>query len=90
MSINGTIKSNGVVKGKIRVIPSIDKTLKKANKCAEAKATGEALDKKVNIMDVVDNLTTEDSTKPLSAQQGVELKKKLDKVIERLTEIIGE
>lgn len=78
MSINGTIKSNGVVKGKIRVIPSIDKTLKKANKCADAKATGDALKNKVNTSDIVDNLATSDSTKPLSAKQGAALKKAVD------------
>lgn len=90
MSVDGAIKNSEVIKGKITAIPSIDKTLTKANKCADAKVTGEALDKKVNIMDVVDNLTTEDSSKPLSARQGVEIKKKLDNIIERLTSIIGE
>lgn len=90
MSIDGIVKNSGVIRGKITAIPSVDKTLTKANRCAEAKATGEALDKKVNIVDVVDNLTTTDSTKPLSARQGVEIKKKLDNIIERLTAIIGE
>lgn len=90
MSIKGIVNNQGIIKGKITSIPSIDKTLTKENKCADAKATGEALAKKINVTDVVDNLTTTDSTKPLSAQQGVEIKKKLDNIMERLTEIIGE
>ena len=80
MSINGNVANgdNETLKGKVKPFPSIDKTLSKEGCCADAKATGDALEARVKKVDIVDNLTTEDSEKPLSAKQGAELKKQLD------------
>lgn len=41
---------------------------------------GEEIGKKVNITDIVDNLTTNASDQPLSAAQGIELNERLSKI----------
>lgn len=43
MSLEGTARTLEVLKGRIAGIPAIDKTLTKAGKCADAKATGDAI-----------------------------------------------
>lgn len=45
MSLDGTINEEKLkeLNGKITSIPEIDKTLTKENKCADAKATGDAI-----------------------------------------------
>lgn len=75
--IDGTVNGKGI-KGKITKIPQIDKTLSLADQAAEAKATGEALDKKVDKASIADNVTTADAAKVLSAKQGVDLKALID------------
>lgn len=82
MSLTGNASTEGTKKlrGKIRQIPEIDKTLSKENQCAEAKATGEALEARVKKVDIVDNLTSDASDKPLSAKQGAELKRMIDEL----------
>lgn len=75
--IDGTVKGKSI-KGKITKIPQIDKTLSLADQAAEAKATGEALDKKVDKASIADNVTTADAAKVLSAKQGVDLKALID------------
>lgn len=75
--IDGNVTGKSI-KGKITSIPKVDTTLSKEGQCAEAKATGEALNNKVNLRDIADNLTTADVSKVLSAKQGVELKKLID------------
>lgn len=79
--IDGTVNGKGI-KGKVTKIPQIDKTLSLADKAAEAKATGEALNKKVDKTSIADNLTTADAAKVLSAQQGVDLKALIDKEVQ--------
>lgn len=54
-----------------------DKTLTKEESAADAKAVGDELNKKVAFTDVIDNLATKDSQKPLSARQGAELDRRL-------------
>ena len=66
--------------GKIVSIPRVDSTFSKEGFAADAKATGEALDARLKKADVVDNLTTEDADKPLSANQGKVIKEQLDKI----------
>lgn len=82
MSVSGNISSEEtkVLRGKIRHVPVIDKTLLKPNQCAEAKATGDALEARVKKVDIVDNLTSDASDKPLSAKQGAELKRMIDEL----------
>lgn len=88
--IDGNVTGKSI-KGKITSIPKVDTTLSKEGQCAEAKATGEALNNKVNLRDIADNLTTADASKVLSANQGVELKKLIDEeVSDRLDAITAE
>lgn len=75
--IDGTLKGKGI-KGKITKIPQIDKTLSLEGQAAEAKATGDALNKKVDKTSIADDLTTADAAKVLSAKQGVGLKALID------------
>lgn len=86
MSLNGSVSSEDtkVLRGKIRHVPVIDKTLLKPNQCAEAKATGDALEARVKKADIVDSLTSDAADKPLSARQGAELKKQLDELASKL------
>lgn len=84
MSVIGNASSTNlnVLKGKIRSLSpyAIDHTLTVEGASADAKAVGDALEKKVAYADIVDNLTTSDSNKPLSAKQGVEIKKSVDNI----------
>lgn len=62
------------LRGLIQYIPKVDKTLKVSGACADAKEVGDRFDKmsleKFGAEDVVDNLSSDDATKPLSAKQG--------------------
>lgn len=80
MSIIGNNEEKKSLNGKIVQIPTVDKTLSKSGYSADAKVTGDALKKKVNITDIVDNLTTDNANKPLSAKQGAELKRRVDDI----------
>lgn len=86
MRLSGKVsdEETKVLRGKIRHVPVIDKTFLKANQCAEAKATGEALEARVKKVDIVDSLTSDAYDKPLSARQGAELKRQLDELAARL------
>lgn len=72
------------LKGKILTIPRIDKTLTKEGYAADAKVTGEAIEKMVKKVDIVNDLETEDPNKPLSAMQGVALKELIDALDTRI------
>lgn len=82
MSVTGSATSTNlnVLKGKIRSLApyAVDPTLSVEGSAADAKAVGDELEKKVSYADIVDNLTTSDSDKPLSAKQGVEIKKTVE------------
>lgn len=86
MSVNGAVSAGETkgLKGKLHVVPVIDVTLTKRNQCAEAKATGEALEARVKKVDIVDNLKSNASDRPLSAKQGAELKRMIDELAGRL------
>jgi hypothetical protein len=77
------------LKGKIRLYnpPKIDKTLTKEDYCADAKATGDELAKRVGYTDIADNVSTQDTNKVLSARQGVLLQKKIDDLSESVSNI---
>ena len=77
--MDGKLENMQSLTGKIKSL-EIDTTLTKKGMCAEAKATGEALAKKVNTADIVDELTSVASDKPLSANQGRVLKKQIDEI----------
>lgn len=80
MSLNGNTEEmqRGNLHGKVVSIPLVDKSLTKSGYSADAKATGDALGKKVNTVDIVDNLNSYVDNKPLSAKQGAELKRRID------------
>jgi hypothetical protein len=82
MSLEGSASSTNlkVLKGKIRSLSpyAIDPSLTVEGASADAKATGDALEKKVAYTDIVDNLTSDDAKAPLSAKQGKALKKSID------------
>ena len=83
--MDGTVNTDGLeLKGKIVAIPSVDASLTKNGYAADAKATGDALNARVKVADVVDNLTSDASDKPLSARQGAELKRLLDELATQL------
>lgn len=56
---------------------STDKSLTADGVPADAKAVGERLLEKINYSDIVDNLNTDNASKPLSSSQGFELDKRL-------------
>ena len=82
MSVTGSASSTNlnVLRGKIRSLSAyaLDKTLSVEGASAEAKAVGDELEKKVSYADIVDNLTTNDPDKPLSAKQGVAIKQSVE------------
>ena len=79
MTGSATSPNLNCLKGKIASLSpyAVDKTLSVEGSSADSKAVGDALDKKVSYTDIVDDLTTSDSKRPLSAKQGVELKKSM-------------
>lgn len=82
MSVTGSATSTNlnVLRGKIRSLApyAVDPSLSVEGAAADAKAVGDELEKKVSYADIVDNLTTNDSDKPLSAKQGVTLRNSVD------------
>lgn len=77
--MDGNLKNTQSLTGKIKSL-AIDTTLTKKGMCAESKSTGEALATKVNISDIVDDLISVTTDKPLSANQGRILKKQIDDI----------
>lgn len=77
--MDGNIEKMQSLTGRIKGL-GIDKTLTKKGMCAEAEATGKALATKVSITDIVDDLLSVASDKPLSANQGRLLKKLIDEI----------
>lgn len=86
MSLSGSVAQadTKTIRGKIRYVPVIDRTLSKKNQCAEAKATGDALEARVKKADIVDSLTSDAADKPLSAKQGAVLKQQLDELAAKM------
>lgn len=80
MSINASVNEKSNLKGKLRNVRPIDVTLTKEGCAADARATGEGLEARVKRVDIVDNLTTDVSDRPLSAAQGVILKQMIDEL----------
>ena len=80
MSINASVKEKSNLKGKLKNVRPIDVTLTKEGYAADAKATGDGLEARVKKVDIVNNLTTDDFTRPLSAAQGVILKQMIDEL----------
>lgn len=81
--MDGNVTENEVmneITGKVAKIPRIDNTLTKEGYAADSKKTGDELAERVKKTDIADNLTTDDATKPLSAKQGVEIKRQLDSI----------
>jgi hypothetical protein len=77
--MDGNIEKMQSLTGRIKGL-GIDKTLTKKGMCAEAEATGKALATKVSITDIVDDLLSVATDKPLSANQGRLLKKQIDEI----------
>ncbi len=83
MSVTGSASSTNnlnCLKGKIKSLSpyAVDKTLSVEGASADAMSVGEALEKKVSYTDIVDNIVTSEANVPLSAKQGVVLKKFID------------
>ena len=94
MSVTGSASSTNnlnVLKGKISSLSpyALDPSLKVEGSAADAKAVGDALEKKVSVTDIVDNLNTNDADLPLSAKQGVEIKKSFDELKVNMEESVA-
>ena len=94
MSVTGSASSTNnlkVLKGKISSLSpyALDPTLSVEGSAADAKAVGDALEKKVGFTDIVDNLNTNDADLPLSAKQGVVLKNSITQVQVLTEEALG-
>lgn len=94
MSVTGSassINNLNCLKGKISSLApyAVDPTLSVEGSAAEAKAVGDALEKKVGFTDIVDNLNTNDADLPLSAKQGVALKNSITQLQVLTEESIG-
>lgn len=89
MSVTGSAASPDLncLKGKISSLSpyAVDKTLSVEGAGADAKAVGDALEGKVGYSAVVDNLTTSDTNAPLSANQGVVLKRSISEAKTEMT-----
>ena len=77
--MDGNIEKITLV-GQIDALPLVDDTLKRYGYAADAKVTGEALEERVRKLDVVDNLSSDATNKPLSANQGKVLKEQIEKI----------
>lgn len=90
MSVTGSaspVNNLQVLRGKISSLSpyALDQTLSVFGAAAEASAVGEALSDKVSYDDMVDDLETEETAKPLAARQGVVLKNQINEVNRTLT-----
>lgn len=89
MSVTGSATSTNLnaLKGKIRSLSpyAIDPTLSVEGAAADAKTVGDELGNKVSYADIVDDLTTSDSERPLSAKQGSVVKKSVDALRNEMT-----
>ena len=83
MNIKGNMNPQKLL-GKVKTIRQTDRSLMKSGYAADAKVTGEALEARVKKVDIVNDLETEDSNKPLSAMQGVALKELIDALDTRI------
>lgn len=94
MSLEGyaeAVNNLNVLRGKISNLSpyALDKTLSAEGVSADAKAVGDALEKKVSYSDIVNDLVTLDTDKPLSAAQGVALMQYVNDLI-GTSEVMGE
>lgn len=94
MSLEGyaeSVNNMNVLRGKISSLSpyALDKTLSVEGASADAKAVGDALENKVSYSDIVNDLVTLDTDKPLSAAQGVALKSFINELI-GTSEVMGE
>lgn len=81
--MDGNVEKNQALnelKGKIIEIPRVDSTLSKEGYAADSKKTGDALNEKINKTDVVDNLYSDSSEKPLSAKQGALIREQIEAI----------
>ncbi len=93
MSVTGSASSTNnlsVLKGKISSLSpyALDQTLSVFGSAAEASAVGKALANKVSYEDIVNDLETEDSNRPLSASQGVALANHMNDIDRTLSDDI--
>lgn len=87
MSLKGAVEALKVLRGKVADFFVIDKSLSVSGACADAKATGETLSKKVNAADIVNNLESTQAGVPLSANMGRELNANIEWVRNRMEEV---